>query len=520
MSPIQFEVESREILDVYLLLANDPGWQRQLREKVQDGLSALDAVDRTMESIQEKFTKKGKQSLWHARIIDFEDLSFRLKRYLTGSTKSFERGKWDYPMILVADRIGPAELLEYDRERLAGLLLVEQSQTSHVAIVARSLEIPVVGGMKDFLCEINPGDSILVDGNEGYVFIRPPEEILRRYDTKTLRNKQRTRDLQGETMAGLFACTLDGVSISLQLNAGLVEDVDYIEAAGAEGVGLYRTEIPFMMQPKLPNVAEQTKLYREILNRSGTYPVVFRTLDVGGDKVLPYLERVKSENPSMVKRTTAAILDRPTLLRHQLRALIRASAGRELTLMLPMVAEVSQIKAARDVLEDEMAQESDKGKPIPTSIRLGAMIEVPSLVCQLSQLFPHVDFLSVGSNDLLQFFYGIDREHPKMSAQYDVLSPTFLSFLKLIQNQCEAAQIPLSICGEMAGRPLEALALIGLGYQTLSMSAASVPLVKNMIRSMTHIEVSDFVNDVCIPAQPSIRPQLLEYAKANGIVCD
>jgi phosphotransferase system enzyme I (PtsP) len=241
---------------------------------------------------------------------------------------------------------------------------------------------------------------------------------------------------------------------------------------------------------------------------------------VGGDKVLPYLERLKSEGTPTERRTARAervAFDRPILLRYQLRALIRACAGADLTIMLPMIAEVSEVKAARELLDGEIEREQSKGNLIPTKIRLGAMIEIPSLVCQLAQLFPYVDFLSVGSNDLFQFFYAIDREYPKLSDRYDVLSSTFLCLLKKIQDECQAAGIPLSVCGEMAGRPLEALALIGLGYRTLSMSAAAVPIVKNMIRSLTFHEISDYIADICVPAQGSMRQNLHDFAKGHGI---
>lgn len=517
-------IESREILDVHLLLACDPGWKRQLRERIQEGMTAVMAVDQTLQSIREKLERKGTQSHWQEKMNDFEDLSGRLKRHLVGSDASeileSESLEGDSPIVVVADRIGPAELLDYDRSRLVGLVLVEQSQTSHVAIVARSLEIPVVGGMKALLQEVNSGDSLLVDGNEGRVYIRPVKEVISRYDVKGLFKKTRQLQFVSETPVPLLAKTLDGVSISLLLNAGLVEDVDHIEAAGAEGIGLYRTEIPFMMRPRLPNVNEQIKLYREILKRARGHPVVFRTLDVGGDKVLPYLERLKSESPIKKRRTENVVFDRPILLRYQLRALIRASAGSELTIMLPMVAEVREVQAARELLDGEVNREKEKGNAVPTKIRLGAMIEVPSLVYQLPQLFPHVDFLSLGSNDLFQFFYAIDRDYPKLTDRYDVLSPTFLSMLKSIQDQCEAARIPLSVCGEMAGRPLEALALIGLGYRSLSMSAAAIPLVKSMIRSLTYQEISVYMGGACVPSHTNIRQNLLDFARDHGIYSD
>lgn len=513
------QAESLDILKIYLLLAQDPGWRGQLRQKVQEGASAVDAIDQTLESIQKKLGEKGALSVWQERMSDFQDLSSRLKRYLINSVAMPRGEDGDSPIIVVADRIGPAELLDYDRERLAGLVLVEQSHTSHVAIVGRSLEIPIVGGMKSILTEVAPGDSILVDGNEGRVYIRPVTEVVRRFDVKPSLRKKSSLAPSLEALAPLSSQTLDGVSISLLLNAGLVEDVDYIEAAGAEGVGLYRTEIPFMMRSKLPNVAEQTKLYREILKRARDYPVVFRTLDVGGDKVLPYLERLRSESPMMEQRANRVFFDRPILLRYQLRALIRACGGCELTIMLPMIAEANEVQAAREILDGEVERERARGNLIPTKIRLGAMVEVPSLVFQLPQLFSHVDFLSVGSNDLFQFFYAIDREYPKLSNRYDVLSPTFLSLLKSIQDQCQLAQIPLSVCGEMAGRPLEALALIGLGYRTLSMSAAAVPTIKNLVRNLTYQEISDYMS-VVVPSHRSIRQSLRHFARDHGIYRD
>lgn len=519
-SRTKVQTESQEILGVYLMLAKDPGWKRQLMEHIKTGLSALDAVDATLVDIRAKLNAKGKKSIWKERISDFEDLSSRLKRHLTTSVISSDLAEDDSPIIVVADRIGPAELLDYDRQRLAGLLLVEHSPTAHVAIVARSLDIPVVGGMKNAIVEIQDGDSILVDGNEGHVYIRPISDIIRRFDIQKFLKKTRLIEPRLEKIAALASVTRDGAHISLSLNAGLVEDVDHIEAAGAEGIGLYRTEIPFMMRPKLPNVTEQTSLYREIMKRAGKYPVVFRTLDVGGDKVLPYLERLKSDNPMRKESVTHVFFDRPILLRYQLRALIRACEGQELHIMLPMVAEAEEVKEARVILDGEIARERAQGHPVPSKIRLGAMIEIPSIICQLTELFPHVDFLSVGSNDLFQYFYAIDREYPKVSNRYDVLSFTFLSLLQKIQQECRKANMPLSVCGEMAGRPIEALALIGLGYEALSMSAASVPLVKTMVRSLTYEKLSKFMMDVCIPGQGSLRPALRDFIKAQDIQCE
>lgn len=513
-------VASRDILDVYLMLAQDPSWHRQLIDKVNSGTAATDAVDQTLQSIVEKLNAKDKNPLWQERISDFEDLSTRLKRHLGPSRETSKTSKDNSAIIVIADRIGPAELLDYDRSRLAGLILVEQSQTSHVAIVARSLGIPVVGGMNKAIHKINSGDYILIDGNEGRVYIRPTTEIINSVDWESMSHKKSLEDPHWESLTHLLAQTLDGFTLSLFLNAGLVEDVDFINKSGAEGVGLYRTEIPFMMRPNLPTVTEQTTLYKEIIQRAGHYPVTFRTLDVGGDKVLPYLERLKAGNSIKDKRPTRVSYDRPILLRYQMRALIRACAGTELSIMLPMVAEASEVRTARKVLESEIERERKKGNPIPDKIRLGAMIEVPSLVYQLPYLFSYVDFLSVGSNDLFQFFYALDREYLKLSERYDVLSPTFLRLLKSIQDQCASANIPLSVCGEMAGRPIEAMALIGLGYRNLSMSAPAVPLVKKMIRSLNYQKICEYMTELCNSSLGSLRENLNSFAKDHNIFID
>jgi phosphotransferase system enzyme I (PtsP) len=512
------QAESLDILNIYLLLANDPSWKRQLRQKIQSGVSAIQATDQTLQSIQEKFGKKGAQSIWQDRMSDFEDLSCRLKRYLTGSpAEPIEKFKGS-PIIVIADHIGPAELLDYERGHLVGLILGDQSRTSHATIVARSLGIPVVGGVQHSLSEINPGDFILVNGNEGCVYIRPARKTMHRFNVKPSHKKTQTPKQSLEKTPFLPSETLDGVPISLLLNAGLVSDANQIKTVGAEGIGLYRTEIPFMVRSKFPTVTEQTKLYQEILKRAGNYPIIFRTLDVSGDKVLPYLEQLKDQKSTIDQQAKHSLFNRPALLKDQLRAFVRASGGHELRIMLPMVTEVSEVQLARQMLNKEIDRERARGNLIPIKTCLGAMIEVPSLVFQLPQIFPHVDFLSVGSNDLFQFFYAIDREFPKLSNRHDVLSPTFLSLLKSIQTQCEVAQIPLGICGEMAGNPLEALALIGLGYRTLSMAAAAIPPIKNMIRNLNYQEISDYMASVCSPSENNIRKHLESFAKSRRLI--
>lgn len=515
--------ESRKILETHLLLAHDPGWKKELKAYIQKGSSAFQAVDLTLESIREKLTKMGPQSHWFDRIADFEDLSGRLKRHLTPS-KTFEKPTYEGPIILFADRMGPAELFEYDRTQLVGLVLTDTSQTSHVAIIARSFNIPIVGGIKEEIKNITSEDLLFLNGHEGRLYVRPTADMITSYEGQFINQNsshfvsEPTAPISRyEAMAAFKGCeTLDGVPIALFLNAGLIEDLNHIDPTKAEGVGLYRTEIPFMMRSKLPNVPEQVKLYQEILNRAGEKPVVFRTLDVGGDKVLPYLEKLRSKNTLKRSPSTNTVFDRAILLRYQLRALVKACAGRDLFIKLPMVAEVSEVQATRALLEKEVQREQAKGNKIPKTVQLGIMIEVPAIVWQLPHLLPWVDFVSIGSNDLFQFFYAIKREHSQLSERYDPLSSSFLSLLDSIQKQCKEADVPVGICGEIAGKPLEMLALIGLGYRAFSMSPNSIPMIRSVISNLSCEEITAYMTSIRESSPNNIREKLIQFSQDRG----
>jgi phosphotransferase system enzyme I (PtsP) len=315
----------------------------------------------------------------------------------------------------------------------------------------------------------------------------------------------------------LPAVTRDGVAISLNINAGLLIDVPHLHESGADGVGLYRTEIPFMVRSDFPDVAAQTELYRKVLNLAGNKPVVFRTLDVGGDKVLPYWRGEAEENPAMGWRAIRIALDRPLMLRHQLRALIRASADRPLHVMFPMISEVPEFVAARRVLDLEVKRLRTAGKPVPSEIRVGAMFEVPALAWQLKDLLTRVDFLSVGSNDLRQFLFASDRGSPRIADRYDTLSSAMLGLLEHLARECAAAGVPLSLCGEMAGQPLDAMALIGLGFRTLSMSPPAVGPVKTMVRSLDLGRLQTYLTGIQGSAAGSLRGKLRAFARDHNV---
>jgi phosphotransferase system, enzyme I, PtsP len=394
-------------------------------------------------------------------------------------------------------------------------VLEEGTPNAHVAIVARALEIPMVGSVDDALGVIQTGDPLIVDAAQGQIFVRPTEEIQQVF-AENVRLRETRRALHA-ALRDVPAVTLDGVDVTLQINAGLLIDIEHLAESGGAGVGLYRTEVAFMIRDRFPDVDEQTELYRRILDLAGGRPVCFRTLDIGGDKLLPYWRAVRDENPAMGWRALRVALDRPLMLHEQLRALLRAAAGRELRVMFPMVSEVAELEQARAILDVEIRREERRGGQLPTQVRVGAMLEVPALAYQLPALLTRVDFVSVGSNDLLQFLFAADRGNPHLANRYDVLSPAVLAMLRTIIDHCGAASVPLTFCGEMAGQPLEAMALIGLGFRSMSMPPPLVGPIKMMTRSLRVEPLREYLQSLERLPDRSVRNRLRTYAADHNV---
>jgi len=457
---LAFGGEHREVLETYRMFAEDAGWIGRINEAIRSGLTAEAAVQKVHEDTRVRMSQV-QDTYIRERLHDLEDLANRLMHHLVAQVGGGTAAGGVLPdnVILVARNMGPTELLDYDRRHLRGLVLEEGSPTMHVAILARALDIPVVGRIKDALARIEAGDPIIVDGDNGQVFVRPSDDIQ---DSFAANQEVRAAKLAGyAAMRDLPAVTRCGQSVKLTLNAGLLVDLPHIEATGADGIGLYRTEMPFMARPQLPDVAAQTLLYSKILDAADGKPVMFRTLDVGSDKLLPYWDSGEEDNPAMGWRSIRITLDRPAVMRHQLRALLMAAAGRDLNVMFPMVAEVAELDKARALLDMEVERLKARGEAAPARLRVGTMLEVPALYWQLPALLKRVDFISVGSNDLTQFLFAIDRGNPRISERYDVLSPAMLNFLRRLAKETAKGGVQLSVCGEMAGRPLEAMALLG-----------------------------------------------------------
>jgi phosphotransferase system, enzyme I, PtsP len=508
--------EHRDVLETVRMFANDQGWIRRIREAVLTGLTAEAAVERVQSDTRAKLLRQTDPYL-RERLHDLDDLAYRLLHTLAGARFGATKEALPENAVLVARSMGPAALLDYDRRRLRGLVLEEGGPTSHVAIVARALGIPAVGEVANVTGLVEPGDAIIVDGAVGEVQIRPQPDVEGAYAQKARMRARRQE--QYRKLRNLPCVTRDGVKISLQINAGLLVDLPHLAETGAEGIGLFRTELQFMIAERLPSTREQQALYAQVLEESNGCPVTFRTLDIGGDKILPYMQKVEEENPALGWRAIRIGLDRPGLLRSQVRALLKAAAGYRLKIMFPMVANVDEFLRAKAIVTREEAHLKRHGHPSPSHIALGVMVEVPSLVFQIDEIAREADFLSVGSNDLMQFLFAADRENRQVAARFDPLSAPALRALRMITHGAALASCPVTLCGEIGGRPLEAMALVGLGYRALSMSPASVGPVKAMLLALDTRTITAEINRHLDQggSRGSLRPLLATFAEEHGV---
>ncbi len=508
--------EHREVLEAYRMFAYDRGWVHKLEEAVMTGLTAEAAVERVQSDTRARMLRQTDPFL-RERLHDLDDLANRLMRQLTGRDHAPSRDSLPENAILVARSMGPAALLDYDRKRLRGLVLEEGGPHSHVAIVARALGIPAVGDIDNATGIADPGDAIIVDGTTGDLHIRPLPDMEAAY-AERVRLRAR-RQQQYLSLRDKPCVTKDGEEVKLLLNAGLSVDLPHIADTGAGGIGLFRTELQFMVAPNFPRTSEQYALYRAVLDAAGDKPVTFRTLDIGGDKVLPYMRNVEEENPALGWRAIRLGLDRPGLLRTQLRALLRAAGSRALKIMFPMISTVEEFDQAKDLVERELTHLRRHGHKLPDEVEVGSMVEVPALLYQLDELLERVDFLSVGSNDLVQFLYAIDRGNPRVSGRFDALSAPVLRALKDIADKSRAHNKPVTVCGELASQPIGALALAALGYRSLSLTPSAIGPVKAMLLDLDCRKAAAFLSpliDQGSRAAP-IRAQLEKFAADNGL---
>jgi phosphotransferase system enzyme I (PtsP) len=502
--------DQRQVLEAYRMFANSKGWLRRMEEDISRGLSAEAAVEKE-QSLARSRMGQASDAYLRERLSDLDDLSNRLLRILTGQGSN-TGAEMPVNPILVARNIGPAELLEYGRS-LRGIVLEGGSVGSHAAIVARALAIPLIVHAARITNDALNGDRIMVDGEQGIVHLRPDENVASAFRDKIAMQAEAQeryasiRDKPAETKCGK--------TVALLMNAGLMADLPSLDGSGAEGVGLFRTELQFLVRSKMPKRSELSSLYTRVLDAAKGKRVVFRTLDIGSDKVLPYMKPNDEPNPALGWRAIRVGLDKPGIMRMQLQALIRAANGRPLSVMFPFVAQFEEYRAARAEMDKTLAREARLGHALPSHLEIGAMLETPSLAFAPKKFFEEVEFLSIGGNDLKQFFFAADRENELVRRRYDTLNVSFLTFLEGIVERCRETNTPLSFCGEDAGRPVEALCFAAIGITTLSMRPASIGPVKNLLRRSNLDEVRAVIYEARERGDQSVRAAVMEHLRHN-----
>ena len=502
--------EHKKILEAYRMFANSKSWLKRMEEDIESGLSAEAAVEKEQSTVRARMSRVADAYL-RDRLHDLDDLSNRLLRILTGQGNS---DHIDFPEspILVARNIGPGELLEYGRN-LKGIVLEEGSVGGHATIIARAMAIPLIINASAITTEALNGDHVLVDGDQGIVHLRPDDNVKNAFSEKIAMQSKKLERYQ--KLKDVPAVSKDGITINLMMNAGLMGDLPSLENSGAEGVGLFRTELQFLARNSIPKRGELAALYSRVLDAAGQKKVIFRTLDVGSDKVLPYMRPTDEPNPALGWRAIRLGLDKPGIMKMQLQAFFRAANLRNISIMFPMIAQFGEFIQARELLKTVLENERKMGHSIPKNVEIGAMLETPSLVFAPKQFFELADFISIGGNDLKQFFYAADRENERVRKRYDTLNVSFLNLIKQIVIRCEETSTPLSFCGEDAGKPLEAVCLLAMGIRTLSMRPASIGAVKALIRDINIIELRRVIDQALVSGEQSIRPKVESWIKAQ-----
>ncbi|PRY94426.1 phosphotransferase system enzyme I (PtsP) [Hasllibacter halocynthiae] len=502
--------DQRAVLEAYRSFARSRSWMRRMEEDIEGGLSAEAAAEKEQAGARTKMQEVPDLYL-RERLQDLDDLSNRLLRILTGQGQDTGAEMPAAP-ILVARNIGPGDLLEYDR-KLKGIVLEEGSVGSHAAIVARALAIPLVIQAKGVVQAALNGDRILVDGEQGAVHLRPSDTVEGAFRDKLA--MQAAAQERYASIRDLPAKALCGSVVGLHMNAGLLADLPSLGPSGAEGVGLFRTELQFLARNAVPRRGELASLYSRVMDSAEGRRVVFRTLDIGSDKVLPFMKREVEPNPALGWRAIRVGLDKKGVMRMQLQALIRAAAGRPLAVMFPFIAQFEEFKEARQRLLDEVALEERRGSAVPARLEIGAMLETPSLAYAPRQFYEMADFISIGGNDLKQFFFAADRENERVRRRYDTLNVSYLTFLEHIVERCADTGTPLSFCGEDAGRPVEALAFAAMGLRALSMRPASIGPVKSLLRRVNLDEARACIDEARGSGAQSVRSALRDWLRVQ-----
>ena len=505
----QLRPEERALFDVYLMMLEDAALGNEVVKIIRTGQWAQGALRQVVTEHVNRFELMDDAYL-RERASDVKDLGRRLLAYLQQARQQ----TLVYPdnCILVSEELSPAMLGEVPEGKLVGLVSVQGSGNSHVAIFARAMGIPTVMGAVDLPYSKIDGIQLIVDGYHGEVFTNPSEVLRKQYAEVVEEERQLTQGLTA--LSGLPCETLDGHRMPLWVNTGLLADVKRAQERGAEGVGLYRTEVPFMIKERFPSEKEQLAIYREQLAAFHPLPVTMRSLDIGGDKALSYFP-IKEDNPFLGWRGIRVTLDHPEIFLVQTRAMLKASEGlNNLRILLPMISGIQELEEALHLIHRAWGEVRDEGTDVPLP-PVGVMIEIPAAVYQVRELARQVDFLSVGSNDLTQYLLAVDRNNPRVADLYDFLHPAVLQALRLVVAGAHAEGKPVSICGEMAGDPACAVLLMAMGFDGLSMNATNLPKVKWLLRQISLGKAQELLGQVMNIDNPQVIHSTLQLALRN-----
>jgi phosphoenolpyruvate-protein phosphotransferase (PTS system enzyme I) len=507
-----------KILDAHMMILDDQIVLREIITLIEDDkLAAESAVRRIFRAMAASLEASG-TDYFRSRAVDLRDVKRRILRHL-GSDPTEPQKMPTHPVVIVARDITPSETAALDRDRVLAFVTDHGGPTSHVAILARSRGIPSVVGLGSLAEHVREGDPLLVDGYTGDVIVRPAPA-----DTGSFQERRADREARFRTLpavSGKPSTTLDGREVILLANIETPEDAGEAWDAGAEGVGLYRTEFFFIREPRLPDEEAQVRVYRQTVRKMRNRPVTIRTMDLGGDKLASYLGTTREDNPFLGMRGIRFSLAHPDIFRLQVRAILRAASMGSVRIMLPMVSSVEELRAARRILSECTAELLKEGHPVPENVPVGVMIEIPAAVAIADLLAREADFFSIGSNDLIQYSLAVDRGNEKIAHLYDPFHPAVLRLLRQTILSAREAGIPVSSCGEMSGHPLGALVLLGLGCYSLSVSPHRIPIIKSIIRSVRLSGLEALVlAALASPTSGEVRSLLESGVRAAGIDLD